>query len=719
MRFGRYLHHLSMLMILTGFYSISITGSEYVSAVFAGMVVTGLYWILGERISAFLKVPRTLWNLLALLLFSYFFYDTFFGNQDLVGNGIMFVIYLQMVKLLSHKTNRDWMQIYTLSFMHILASTVLTSDIAFSVPFLIYVILATWTLVLFNLKMQLELTTAPEKKDHRLQSLLLSKNVITKKFLITTSFLSISIITFTLIVFFSFPRLSMGNFLKRITTRNHISGFSDRVELGTIGTIKTNSQITMRVEIDQETAKKIEIDQIHWRGTATDNFDGRVWSKNSDHKRRVAVDMDTGMLTLDRRPFPGGNNFEYRIFLEALNPPVLFSADRLYQLIWDKPMVERIFRRSMGIRYDYNGTFYLSSSANIMSDLTYRAESIIGDPQPDLLRSAKGRLPSWMPDYFLQLPELRPQVERTLASIPIGSGSTYDKVLAIKNWLETNYTYTLNVEDFGTEDPLSFFLLEKKQGHCEYFSTAFAIALRFHGIPSRNVVGFRGGEFNDFGNYIAVRQSDAHSWVEVFFPTYGWIAFDPSPLDSTVGAPRPRWRRINQFFDNLRLRWNKYIIEYDLRAQAEIAENVGRKVSRWFRSNTSKKETDSTPNTRSWNTPKNKTFFANLLLLAFLVWLTAYLIYRFKQNPQRRGVFAQVIRLLEARGHRKKTHETIPEFCARVQRKEGPLPPLNELVSMYDEERFGQILHSKIIWTRNLTSLKTKLHQRKKQDKAA
>ena len=98
--------------------------------------------------------------------------------------------------------------------------------------------------------------------------------------------------------------------------------------------------------------------------------------------------------------------------------------------------------------------------------------------------------------------------------------------------------YTLQLSRTVPHDPLANFLFERKQGHCEYFASSMAVMLRTLGIPSRVVNGFRTGEFNDLTSQYVVRASNAHSWVEAYFPGYGWIAFDPTPGRGDAGAHR-------------------------------------------------------------------------------------------------------------------------------------------------------------------------------------
>ena len=105
----------------------------------------------------------------------------------------------------------------------------------------------------------------------------------------------------------------------------------------------------------------------------------------------------------------------------------------------------------------------------------------------------------------------------------------YDKAVAIERFLRSRYAYTLKLSGKPGDDPLAHFLFETHAGHCEYFASAMTIMLRTLGIPSREVNGFLPGEYNDLAGDYIVRASDAHSWVEVYFPGTGWVTFDPTP----------------------------------------------------------------------------------------------------------------------------------------------------------------------------------------------
>ena len=159
------------------------------------------------------------------------------------------------------------------------------------------------------------------------------------------------------------------------------------------------------------------------------------------------------------------------------------------------------------------------------------------------------------------------------------------KAKAIEDHLRKDYRYDTNSPSGAAKQPLDDFLFVSHRGHCEFFSTAMAIMLRDVGIPSRNVVGFVGGTYNRFGKYYAVREGDAHSWVEGYIDDLGhptWMTFDPTPsagaqpLEETTGV----WVYLRDLVEALSQRWNRYVIGYDLRTQVRLFEDLSQRYER-------------------------------------------------------------------------------------------------------------------------------------------
>ena len=123
------------------------------------------------------------------------------------------------------------------------------------------------------------------------------------------------------------------------------------------------------------------------------------------------------------------------------------------------------------------------------------------------------------------------QVKALADKVTAGLTDNYDRATAIESYLRSNYRYTLTPPppaDAGT-DQLQNFLFDSKQGYCEYFATAMGDMLRAEGIPARLVSGYGPGAYDSRLKQYVVRESDAHAWVEAYFPSYGWVPFEPTP----------------------------------------------------------------------------------------------------------------------------------------------------------------------------------------------
>ena len=150
-----------------------------------------------------------------------------------------------------------------------------------------------------------------------------------------------------------------------------------------------------------------------------------------------------------------------------------------------------------------------------------------------------------------------------------------DYARALERELQTR-RYTLEMKQASKgENVLDSFLFDWRAGHCEYFATAMTMMLRQQGIPARIVNGFLGADYNSVGEYWAVRQNYAHSWVEAYFPGRGWVMFDPTPGGPTVQMPGESiWSTLQMGLDTARLAWFRWVVEYDFEKQASILRDA-------------------------------------------------------------------------------------------------------------------------------------------------
>jgi len=157
-----------------------------------------------------------------------------------------------------------------------------------------------------------------------------------------------------------------------------------------------------------------------------------------------------------------------------------------------------------------------------------------------------------------------------------------DRADAVEAWLRTSLGYTTSAsrEVPGGVTPVDAFLFDWREGNCEYFSTAMVMIMRASHVPARNITGFIGGAWNDVGDYLAVREADAHSWVEVYVEGEGWVVFDPTPPSEALpGGGNSVLAYLGDFVDTIRLSWHKRIIAYDLTQQADLLRKGYRSFS--------------------------------------------------------------------------------------------------------------------------------------------
>ena len=167
---------------------------------------------------------------------------------------------------------------------------------------------------------------------------------------------------------------------------------------------------------------------------------------------------------------------------------------------------------------------------------TYQVLSLASIAGADDLRVDSTQYPKWVLDTYLQLPSNLPARIRALAQdITNGATNPYDKAQAIQDYLRA-YKQTQNIEPPPLNaDAVDYFLFTQKAGYADYFASAMTVLLRAADVPTRLTAGYSAGKFDEKTTTFTVRQSDAHSWPEVFFPTFGWIAFEPSPSLSEIG----------------------------------------------------------------------------------------------------------------------------------------------------------------------------------------
>jgi hypothetical protein len=611
---------------------------------------------------------------------------------------IHFLMFVMLIRLYSATTDRDALFLTMLSFAAILASAVLTIDTTFLGLFFLFLLFGVATFVGLEMRRGSKGAIAPKgdaqpQQEHRLdRALVLAALSVALGAMIIGGAL-----------FFFFPRFSAGYLGRTSLVPTLMSGFSDDVELGQIGEIKKNSTVVMRVR----TGKPVGYPTLRWRGIALSTFDGKRWSSPDHDSVTIPAGMNGWINLMERPPEPdlGATALSYTILLQPVATDTMFAPANAISirgnLSGEGSNQELGARRSYLIR---DSTGSLSNPFHNFTTLRYEGFSLLPARNVPRLRADSTVYPEDIRDTYLQLPKLDPRIPELAREITARAQTPFDKTITLENYLRSHYTYNLNLTGKPGDDPLAHFLFETRAGHCEYFASAMAIMLRTLGIPTREVNGFLPGEYNDLGEDYIVRASDAHSWVEVYFPGTGWMTFDPTPPGAEDAGGF--FSRLGQYVDWFELSWNEWVINYDFIHQILLAQTMQRTTRSWteiVRSWFVHQETKGRRWMRSWNNGLRLLIplAVVLFLLALRFDLVVALVRRLwlswqlrspelaRSNPQLASrLYGELLYLLARRGFARQPTQTPFEFAAAVSQPRLA-PAVFEFTQHYTQARFG------------------------------
>ncbi len=672
------------LMLVTGFAALAGTGKldfPSLAIVAPALLLRGFHLLRGQTV----RISERWTTYLTLFYFAFFAADYFMITQSLISATVHLVLFSMVVKIFSVQRDRDLLYLAVLSFLMVLAASVLTVDTLFLLTFFLFLLLAVATFVSMEMRRserEALATGVPPKQDRRFQRSLSGMAAI----------LGVATFAGTALIFFILPRGNSGGFLRNLGVQGDLAtGFSEDVRLGGIGLIQQSDTVMMHVQVQQG---KMPAD-VKWRGVALTNFDGQRWWNNPGE---VPVYRPLTNMPVDLNQVHVNNSLLY-----SSAPSVPHIPTLSYKVVMEPMGLDIFFLASMPLRINgnYRSIAILpdGSVMNRQASATFRSDSAnpqaIGiyfgvadtrNPEPVVRDSNSRDYPPRMVLLFTQVPaHLDPRIGQLAQQITANSTSNYLRAKAIEGHLQANFGYTLQLPGQKEADPLASFLFVRKKGHCEYFASSMAVMLRTLGIPARVVNGFRGGEFNDVVSSYIVREKDAHSWVEVYFPEYGWVTFDPTPSGPVLGPP-VGWSRTALYMDAMREVWREWIISYDFSHQIRLSSALAAETGKvqfgtrmWLR----KEYRQLLVRARSWQQAAQRLpardviIFSVLLLLLLLLpfapntwrgWQRA----RLRRNPQLapRTVasfwYLRMLKTLERRGFRKGPAETPTEFAASI-----------------------------------------------------
>jgi transglutaminase-like putative cysteine protease len=548
----RYFEVALYLLVVTAFATLASTGGLDLPAL---VVVTLALFVRGYLLAKRrdVTIPAEWTSYLTLGYVAFYLADYFLLSRSFVGATVHLVLFGMLVRLFSMQRERDHYTLAILAFLMVLAAAVLTVDSLFLFAFAVFLLVAIVTFMLMEMRHSMASPMAHARGDAAGSERRMAWSLATMGPLVL-------VIVFLggAAIFFVLPRVSSRYLSSFATTSDLQTGFSDHVQLGSIGQIQQSTAVIMRVRIDGDTRGAYD---LKWRGIGLSNFNGHTWS--NPFEQRVIFRTPQGRLLIDQTPpraRVAPRMIHYRVMMEPNGTSIFFLAPQGKTLEGDY--------RSIAI--DNGGAVFNFDSEHPVT--VYEADSDIAVPAPSLLRESAADVPANFALTYLQLPALDIRISKLAEQITATQATSYDKAAEIERYLQTNYGYTLQLPRTVPRDPLSEFLFVRKRGHCEYFASAMAVMLRTLNIPSRVVNGFRTSEFNDLtGNYV-IRASSAHSWVEAYFGDQGWVSFDPTPA-----APLPEkttWNRFLLYIDAASSFWREWVVNYDATHQRALGHDA-------------------------------------------------------------------------------------------------------------------------------------------------
>ncbi|MGA9032987.1 MAG: DUF3488 and transglutaminase-like domain-containing protein [Sulfuricaulis sp.] len=566
-------------------------------------------------------------------------YHTLLGRDP----GIALLITLLGLKFLELKTQRDFVVSLLVFYLVILGSFLYSQSLWLGAWALVAV--AACTAALMHLMQPAGMNMS---RRLRLSGVMLAKAL-----------------PLMVIVYLLFPRISGTLWGMPADAYSGLTGMPDVMQPGSIRNLSESSEIAFRVSFD---GTPPPLRELYWRGLVLTETDGRSWRRGTAQ--------------------PGGKDsfvplaepVRYDVILEPSNKPWM-------------PALDLPATRPKGARYQAD--FTLEHREPIRERLNYTLTSYI--------RYNTGALKTSEREQTLRLPLNISARARALAEKwrreninPLSVAQA-----ALDYFRRESFFYTLSPPLLG-DNPMDDFLFTTHRGFCEHFAAAFVTLMRAAGIPSRVVVGYLGGELNTAGNYLIVRQSDAHAWAEIWTAERGWVRVDPTgavaperielgldavrrleqqgislgslSADAVLRAMEVDWfeyvaRHARWYWDLTNMTWYRWVVDYDKVRQERFLASLGLDDISWGR------------------LTGLLTTGVLLIMLVYALWL-----WRPKKSADpAQAAYLRFCRKLARAGLKRAPYEGSHAFAERAARKRSDIASsISEITGLYEDLRYGR-----------------------------
>jgi transglutaminase-like putative cysteine protease len=642
------------------------------------------------------RVPDRVSTVLTLAYIGFFPLDYLFLSQSFLNAVVHLVFFLAFLKLLTAQTNRDYFFLAVISFLELLAASIVSANLNFFLFLAAYLLASACAFTSAEIRRSIQMRQSVARSPVR---------NFQPRLALFTGAVAGGILLLTSGLFFLLPRTANAAFRHLVSERYFLPGFSNHVTLGQIGQVKADSRAVMHVRV----YGKGPVWPQKWRGAALTLFDGSRWSNPAGSLEAPRTERGMQLLADNAQRQRTGERITYQVDLHALDTDALFFAGIPEWLHLSNRTSVRPSREGWRLGFIPENGFRYEAGSYVEE---FRSESGPAPREPD---------PSLK--QYLQLPAIDPRVAALAKQFAGDATLPSQQARNVEQQLRTQYGYTLQLLSEPVADPLAHFLFERKKGHCEYFASAMTVMLRSLGIPARLVNGFQSGTLNPYSGLWVVRASDAHSWVEANLPGIGWTAFDPTPPDPNPSVPT-LLTKLSLYMDAAETFWRDWVLSYDLGRQVVLVDRVERSGRRfqfeWIHA--------LAPAAQRWKGSAVAWLSAYglpavaALVIGAALWFTGPKLWRLLRvrhgaRRMRRGegsvadatiLYDRMLELLRRRGYQKPSWFTASEFASSL-----PASDLRSLVAeftaAYQEVRFGGRVES----APHLSSLLEQLEQRR------
>lgn len=466
-------------------------------------------------------------------------YRTLLGRDA----GVALLVVMLALKVLETRTQRDGILLGFLGFFLLVTNFLFSQTITTA----LYMLACAWLLITVLIGMQF---TGPwpgwRQPGQR------------------AGWLLVQAVPLMLVLFLLFPRIQGPLWGLPHDAYAGLTGLSDTMSPGSLNNLILSDAVAFRAAFR---GRIPEARSLYWRGPVLWDYDGQTWTA----PRFVfnANELPTGETTIDYTVTVEPHNKRWLFALEMpTKRPPRAVATRDMQLLSTTPVRSRL-------RYDMTSQLQATYGADDDENVRRRALQLPAGYNPRTLRLAQ---------------ELRRKFSDNRQLI----------TAVLSDFRNENYVYTLSPPLLG-QHAVDEFLFDTRRGFCEHYASAFTVLMRAAGIPARVVTGYQGGQINPVGDYVLVRQADAHAWTEVWLAGSGWVRIDPTAAVSPARVERgiasalpssdalPMFirgdfeflQRMRLTWDSVTYTWNQWVLGYNPERQRQFLTNIGFSDATW------------------------------------------------------------------------------------------------------------------------------------------